>query len=288
MAQVLVAGASGRLRPVVSELLSAGHRVRVTARNPGGAGARELSSRGAEIAQADLDDRASLTAAMAGMDAVFGAGSPHQAGPEGETRHGINLAEAAADAGVGHLVFSSGDGADRPTGVPVLESKRAVEVRIRELGLPHTILAPVYFMENAFNPWNLGALAAQRFPLPLPPERPLQQLAIEALAAVAALVIERGPDGDRRIALAGDELTGEEAAAGVARATRRPFTFEHVPLETLPPGMRLLFGWLDREGHAVDISAVRNEFPGVRWQSFEDWASAQPWPVGERANSDVL
>jgi len=196
VAQVLVAGASGRLRSVVYALLSAGHRVRVTARNPSGAGARELSSRGGEIVQADLDDRASLTAAMADVDAVFGAGSPHQAGPEGETRHGINLAEAAADAGVGHLVFSSGDGADRPTGVPVLESKRGVELRIRELGLPHTILAPV--------------------------------------------------------------------------------------------GMRMLFAWLDREGHRVDVAALRTDFPSVRWHRFADWAASQRWPVGERANSDVL
>jgi uncharacterized protein YbjT (DUF2867 family) len=288
MGHILVAGASGRLRPVVHELLSAGQRVRVTARDPTSPGALELASRGAEIVRADLDDRASLMAAMAGVDAVFGAGSPHQAGPEGETRHGINLAEAAAQVGVEHLVFSSGDGADEPSGVPVLESKRAVELRIRELGLPHTILAAVYFMDNAFNPWNLAALSAGRFPLPLPPNRPLQQLAIQDLAAVAVQVIERGPEGSRRISVAGDELTGEQAAAEVARASGRPFCFQRVPLESLPTGMRFLFAWLDRQGHRVDIGALRKEFRGVRWHRFADWAAGQRWPVGEPANSDVL
>src|SRR5947207_3182220 len=205
MAHILAVGASGRLRPLVHKLLNRGHNVRVTARDPSSATAQGLNARGAEIVRADLDDRASLEQAMAGVDAVFGAGSPHQAGPEGEARHGIKVAEAAAEAGIRHLVFSSGEGVDQPSGVPVLESKRAVELRIRELSLPHTILAPVYFMENAFNPWNLDALAAARFPLPLPPTRPLQQIAIDDLAAVAALVIERGPAGSERIALAGDQ-----------------------------------------------------------------------------------
>src|SRR4051794_23279143 len=234
MARILAVGVSGRLRPVLHELLDRGHLVRVTARDPRSASADQLARRGAELVRADLDDRESLIAAARDVDDVFAAGSPHQAGPQGETRHGVNAAEAAAEVGVKHLVFSSGDGADRETGVPVLESKRAVELRIGELGLRHTILAPVYFMDNAFNPWNVSALAADRFPLPLPPDRPLQELAIDDLAAVAAAVIERGPvAGGERIALAGDELTGEQTAAAVSRATGRAFVFHQVPLDSL-------------------------------------------------------
>jgi uncharacterized protein YbjT (DUF2867 family) len=211
---ILAAGATGRLRPVVEELLVRGHDVRVTARDPGSSVARALAGRGVEIVRSDLDDVDSLSAAARGVDTIFAAGSPHRAGPEGETRHGINVAEAAADADVGHLVFSSGAGADQPTGVPVLDSKHAVEQRIHGLGVPHTILAPVYFMENAFNPWHLSAVAAGTFPLALPPDRLLQQLAIEDLAALAATVIERRDEFlGQRIELAGDELTGEQAAA---------------------------------------------------------------------------
>jgi uncharacterized protein YbjT (DUF2867 family) len=207
---ILAAGATGRLRPVVEELLVRGHDVRVTARDPGSSVARALAGRGVEIVRSDLDDVDSLSAAARGVDTIFAAGSPHRAGPEGETRHGINVAEAAADADVGHLVFSSGAGADQPTGVPVLDSKHSVEQRIHGLGVPHTILAPVYLMENAFNPWNLSAVAAGTFPLALPPDRLLQQLAIEDLAALAATVIERRDEFlGQRIELAGDELNGQ-------------------------------------------------------------------------------
>lgn len=277
---ILAAGATGRLRPVVEELLGRGHEVRITARDPGSPVARDLARRGAQLVRADLDDPVSLTAAADGIETVFAAGSPHQAGPPGETRHGINVAQAAADAGVGHLVFSSGAGAEGPTGVPVFESKLAVERRILELGIPYTILAPVYFMDNAFNPWNLSALAAGRFALTLPPDRALQQLAIVDLASVATAVIEdRDAFAGQRIELAGDELTGVEAADVLSHVTGRPFTFQPVPADSLPAGMRALFEWLDRVGHGVDVPAVRRRFPTIRWHRFEDWAARQTWPA---------
>jgi uncharacterized protein YbjT (DUF2867 family) len=280
---VLAVGATGRLRPVVDHLLARGHELRVTARDPSSPGARELARRGAQIVRADLDDPETLRAAATGVETLFAAGSPHQAGPAGEERHGINVAEAARDAGVAHLVFSSGAGAERPTGVPVFDSKYAVEQRIRELGTAYTILAPVYFMQNAFNPWNVPALAASRFPLPLPADRQLQQLAIEDLAAVAAVVLERPGDfAGERIELAGDQLSGRQAAAALSVVTGRRFTFQQVPRDTLPAGLRSLFDWLDRVGHRVDIPALRERFPSVRWHRFEAWAAAQEWP-GDRA-----
>jgi uncharacterized protein YbjT (DUF2867 family) len=276
---ILVAGGTGRLGlPLVLRLLARGHRVRALTRDPGSSRAVELAARGAEPLKGDFDDRNSLRAAIDGVDAVFGAGTAHQAGPEGEARHGRNLADAVLAAGSPWLVYASGDGADRPTGVPVLESKRAVERHIAELDLPATILAPVYFMENAFNPWNLPALRSGRFPLPLPPDRQLQQMAVEDLISFAVLALERGEAlGAGRIALASDEVTGVAAAAAVSRAAARPFEFEQVPLDGLAPPMRLLFDWLDRTGHAVDTEALKRDYTEIGWHSFESWAAAQSW-----------
>src|SRR5262245_38170929 len=244
---ILVTGVTGRLRPVADELLARGLDVRATARDPGAPHARDLAARGAAIVRADLEDPASLRAAVREADVVLAAGAPHRAGAQGEARHGLNVAEAVAGSGGAHLVFFSGDGAAHPTGVPVLDAKHAVERRIRELGLAHTILAPVYLMQNAFNPWNAAALAAGRYPLALAAERTLQQLAIEDLAGVAATVAQRPyAFAGERISLAGDELTGEQAAAALSRATGRPFVFADVPRDGLPEGMRLLFEWLER------------------------------------------
>jgi uncharacterized protein YbjT (DUF2867 family) len=158
--------------------------------------------------------------------------------------------------------------------VPVFESKRAVERQIGELGLAATILAPAYFMENAFNPWNLHALQAGRFPLPLPADRVLQQVPIEDIAAFAAEALERPCDfAGRRIELASDAVSGAQAAKILG------YEFEQLSLDSLPPRLRLLFEWLDREGTSVDIDSLHAAHPEVAWHSFESWAADQEWPA---------
>jgi uncharacterized protein YbjT (DUF2867 family) len=265
--EVLVAGATGRIgQPLVRLLLERGHRVKAGVRNVASPAAAVLD---AEVVRADFDDPASLEAAARGVDAVVATGTAHRVGPDGERRHGIALAEALAGAGV-PLVYVSGAGADRPSGVPVFEAKRAVERRIAELGLPAAILAPVYFMENASNPWNLDALAHGRFPLALPPDRPLAQVALDDVAAMAVVAVERFAQlAGQRIELASDELTGEQAAERLSRATGRPFTFERVQA---PPPLRALFAWLDEMGFAIDLPALHARYPEVGWRSFETWA----------------
>src|SRR5262249_62156160 len=104
-----------------------------------------------------------------------------------DERHGRNLAEALAGARAPPLVFISGAGADRRTGVAVLDAKNAVEQRIRKLRLPATVIAPAYLMENLFNPWNLAAIQAGVLPTPVPPALRLQQAATSDVLALAVL-----------------------------------------------------------------------------------------------------
>jgi uncharacterized protein YbjT (DUF2867 family) len=272
--EVLVAGGTGRIgAPVVLRLLARGHTVRALTREPDTA---EVPA-GAKAIRGDFDDPDSIVAAMDGVDAVIVSGTAHRVGPRGETRHGRNVADAAARAGLAHLVYISGAGADTATGVPILEGKRAVEQRIREAGVPATILAPVYFMENAFNPWNVPALRELRFPLPF--ARSLQQVAIEDVAAFSVLAVEQ-PDRllGRRIELASDELTGVEATERLTRVTGREYQFLQVPLEQLPPPVRPLFAWLCRVGFQVDLPTLHRDHPEIDWHSLERWSSQQSWP----------
>jgi uncharacterized protein YbjT (DUF2867 family) len=271
---VLVAGGTGRLGvPAVGRLLADGHAVHALTRDPHGAAVPA----GAEPVRGDFDDAGSLAAAMRGADAVIATGTAHRVGPAGEARHGANLAAAAARAGVAQLLYVSGAGAEARTGVTLLDAKHEVELRIRDAGVPATILAPAYFMENAFNPWNLAALRQRRYPLPT--ARPLQQVAIEDVAAFAVLAVER-PERfiGRRIELASDELTGADAAERLTRLTARPYAFEHVPLEQLPPPLRPLFAWRERVGFPLDVRALHAEHPEIEWHSFERWAALQAWP----------
>jgi uncharacterized protein YbjT (DUF2867 family) len=275
---ILVTGATGRLGLIAQLLVRPGQRIRAMTRDPRSQIAIGLAAAGAEIVPGDFDDRASLEAAASGAEIAIAAGTAHRAGPDGEARHGINFAEAAAAAGVSHLIYISGAGADRPTGIPVFESKRAVEERIRTLGVPHTIIAPVYFMENAFNPWNRAHLQAARFPLPLPADRELKQVAIADIASFVAHAVAHVHElENQRIEIASDVLTGTRAAEILTGATGRRFEFESLPIDGVNPGMARLFEWLDRFGEPADVAGLRAAYPAVGWHTFEEWATAQDW-----------
>lgn len=279
MDNVLVTGGTGRLGAIAASLLGRGHSVRAMTRDPGSAAARALAEAGAELVAGDFDDREGLAGAFRGSETVIAAGTAHRAGPDGEARHGVNVADAVSAARVSQLVYISGAGAERPTGVPVFDSKNRVERHIRSLGIAYTIVAPVYFMENAFNPWNLPSLQAGRFALPLPADRPLRQVPVQDIASFVAHVVEhREAFVGRRVAIAADELTGGDAAEILSRVTRRRFEFERVSVETLNPAMRRLFEWLDAFGEEADIADLRSRYPEVGWHSFEQWASGQAWP----------
>jgi len=125
---ILVAGATGRQGgAVVHRLLRRGHRVRALTRDPAKPDAQDLTRAGAEVTPGDMNDRASLDAALVGVRAVFSVQNFWDAGFDAEIRQGRNLADAAVAAGVEHLVYSGVASADRNTGIPHFESKWAIE-----------------------------------------------------------------------------------------------------------------------------------------------------------------
>jgi uncharacterized protein YbjT (DUF2867 family) len=171
---VLVCGATGQQGGALARvLLDKGHRVRALVRRPDSPEARELERLGAELAEGNFEEPSTIEDAAKGMDAIFVVATPFEAGMEAETRHGIAAADAAKAAGVEHLVYSSVANADEDTGIPHFDSKRKVEEHIEGLGIPYTIVAPVYFMENPLSPWTLPELKEGRLPMALPSSRPL-------------------------------------------------------------------------------------------------------------------
>jgi uncharacterized protein YbjT (DUF2867 family) len=280
---VLVAGATGRFRPVAELLLERGHRVRAGTRDRRSPATQELAALGAELVAFDFDDPASIEEAAHGVDAVFASGTAHRTGPDGEIRHGRNLADALSSARIGHLVYSSGAGADRPTGVPIFEGKRQIGEYLNARRLPATILAPVYLMENLFNPWNVPALASGVFPSPVPPRRAIQQIPVVDIAGFAVYALEhRDALLGQRIELASDSLTGLEEARIVSAASGRELEIREV---SPAGGLQVLFEWLDRVGFTVDIGALRRDFPDVRWHTFAEWARSQDWEMVNAARS---
>src|SRR5262245_4536778 len=116
---ILVTGATGLQGGSVVRALQkkGGFTVRALTRDASSPKAAKLKEKGVEVMAGDLDDRASLDAAMRGAHGVFSVQTIGK--KEGdEQRQGIAVAEAAAAAKVEHLVYSSVDGAERKTGIP--------------------------------------------------------------------------------------------------------------------------------------------------------------------------
>ncbi len=262
-----VVGATGQQGgATVRALLAAGAHVRALVRRPDADAARALADAGAELVRADLTDPASLEAAFAGADGVFAMTTSFtDRGTEGETADGVRIADAARAAGVGHLVYSSVGGAERRTGVPHFESKRRVEEHIAALGLPATFVRPVFFMENLAPSVEDGTSVLR---MPMPGDVPVQMVAVDDIGAVAAAVLldpSRVPGG--AVEIAGDEVTGERAAAVLGEAAGLPARYEALPVEVLDdPDLKAMFTWFvtSRPAYRADLALTRELDPQVR------------------------
>lgn len=280
--KIVVTGATGQQGGALARrLLADGHAVRAFTRSPVSGAAATLTGLGAEVVAADMADAASLPPLMGGADALFAMGTPFEAGADAEVAHGTNLFEAAARADVPHIVYSSVASAHQDTGIPHFDSKALLEDRLADLGIPWTVVAPTYFMENATAPWALPALAQGVHALALPPDSRLQQISVRNVADVVAAILARpGRFAGSRIELAADAPSGVEQARLLSRALGRAISYRAVSLDDLraqPMGgdNALMFGWFQEVGYSVDIAAVRRTFPDVTWEDFASWAGRQ-------------
>jgi uncharacterized protein YbjT (DUF2867 family) len=279
---VLVTGATGKQGGAVArQLLKKGHKVRGLTRKLDSPAAQALAKDGVELAQGSFEDKASLVKAARGVDTVFAMSTPFEAGPEAETRQGVTLADAAKEAGVGHFVYTSVAGADQKTGIPHFDSKYRVEEHLDAIGLPHTIVAPVYFMENIQAPFGGLDLNAGRLASPLTSGRALQQIAVEDIGAFSVTVIDRGePMFGKRFDIASDELSGDQLVELLSRVTGKKLSYVQLPREVLAKmgeDMARMFDWFESRGYSADLAGLRRDFPEVRWHRFEEWARAQRW-----------
>jgi uncharacterized protein YbjT (DUF2867 family) len=270
---ILVLGATGgQGGAVVDALLARGARVRAMLRRPSERSARDLIARGGEVVAGSLDDRAALAVAMRGVAAAFGLTTPFEAGVDAEVDQGRAILAAAGEAQIPHLVFSSVASANQHTGVPHFDSKAIIENELATSGLAYTITAPTYFFDNALG--GVDRVDAGILDLPLPPDRPLQQLARSDLGAfVAKVLLDPKPYVGQRIELASDAVTPAQMAEALSMIMGRPVRHEQTPLESIRnPDMHAMWRFLNKPGYQVDIGGLRSSNPDVAWTSFAEWA----------------
>jgi uncharacterized protein YbjT (DUF2867 family) len=250
-------------------------------RKPESPAAQALKARGAEIVSGNLDDAASLDRDLSGVWGAFAVQNTWEAGVEGEEAQGHRFAEEARKAGVQHFVYTSVASAHRKTGIPHFDNKSRVEATVRRLKFPsHTILRPVFFMENFLGPWFKPGIDAGKLAVGLDPKTSLQMIAVEDIGKYGLLAFEKPEKmSGREIDIAGDALTMPETARVLSVAIGRPIAFERVPIEEVRKfsgDFATMLEWMDRVGYNADIAGNEKEF-GIRATKFQDWAQRQKW-----------
>ena len=270
---ILVTGATGRQGGAVyRHLQKKGFKLRALVRDPNSDQARQLMGHGEEVFQGGFDDPDSLMRAMDGVYGVFSV-QPYTAN---EIQHGVAVIEAAKRQGVSHFVYSSVGSADEETGIPHFESKVKVEEHLRSSGLQHTIVRPVFFMEN----WHRGFGASIRngqLQQPLSPTAKLQMIAVEDIGAFAVLAFEHpGEWKNRTFSLAGDELSMQQIADAFSRVTAREVKYVQVSWDQFEKNMgrelTVMYHWFEEKGFHFNLEEVRRQYPTIR--TLDQWLDA--------------
>ncbi len=268
---ILVAGATGRQGNAVWRHLRArGFPVRVLTRDPEKPSARALVGPGTEVVRGDMNDLDSLRSAADGAFGVFSVQPSTDL--ETEVRQGINLAEAARLGVVDHLVHSSIAGAGLDDAVPHLRAKARIEAHIQLTGLSHTILRPVFLMENWLNQKESIADGTLRFAFQ--PTARMQMIAVDDIGALASLAFEhRGRWLRKKIDIAGDERSMTEMASSFSRVNALPVKYERLEWSEFERqfghDLTLLFQWFENSGHRADVDQIRAEYKNL--STLERW-----------------
>ena len=253
--KVLVYGANGeQARPVVRQLLQAGHAVRVIVRNP--AKAAHLRAMGAEVLTGDMGDLTSLRQASEGVDGVF-LQIPFF---NPQVAYGQHAIDAAKQAGVKLAVWN-------PTGAvaPVRTGNPGVDVRLdlleylRASELPYIALQPTVYMENFLGPWTAAEVAqADSFAYPIPNTVTLQPVSHEDLAAFAVAAFARPALAGSLFEVCGPErLTGDDIAARFSAALGRSISFRPMAPREFGDVMDAAFGPGVGDGAVAFYEAVQ-------------------------------
>jgi len=286
---IAVVGATGQQGGGVVRALQAGgqFKVRALTRNPGKH--RDLAD---EVTEADLNRPETIVAAFKGARGVFLVTTSWLEGTD-ERKQGTAAVQAAKDAGVKHVVWSTLPDVETISGgkfhVPHFTGKAKVDRIVKDAGFAnHTFVVAPFFYQNL-----VGSLAPQKqadgslgWALPLDPSvRCIHMGDIRELGNIVAGAFSQ-PDRAGRgewLPLVGDFMSFNEIVDTLNRQGHT-FSFTQVPAEvfaTFFPGaaeIAAMFKYFEAHtylgSNSPDGIALANEVAGRQPTKFSTWAQA--------------
>src|SRR2546423_2835520 len=213
--RVLVLGSPGLTgKAIAAELDDASDQVEVVRVSRDPDAVEQWRGEGRSAVQLDLDDARTFPAALEGIDRLF-VMTGYTVAMTHQTK---TITDAAADAGVGHIVHLGIFGNGRSTD-PHFAWHELVERYIEGSGVSWTHLHPHMFMENLL---SVFTLRDGRLSWP-PGGKPTGWIAGKDLTAVAAKVLTEGPDvhAGKGYWMSTDVLNGAQAAEILSEALGR-------------------------------------------------------------------
>lgn len=237
---IAVVGATGAqggglVRAILNDPKKQFH-VRALTRDTRSDKARELARLGAEVVKADLDDLRSLNTAFEGAYGAFCVTNywEHHS-PEKEIEQAGNMAEAAKQQGVKHVIWSTLEDTRKwmPLNdkrmpvlkkryfVPHTDAKGEANKEFSQRRVPTTYLITSFYWENfihfGMQP-KRGADGVLALTLPMGNKR-LPGIAVGDIGKCAFAIFERGKQFiGETVGIAGEHLTGEQMAASLSKA----------------------------------------------------------------------
>jgi uncharacterized protein YbjT (DUF2867 family) len=246
----LITGATGEIGSQVAErLIQRGVRPRIFVRNAQKAQARYGNR--VDIAVGNLADVATLTPALAGIDALFLVNS----GPE-LARRDEAAAHAARATGVKHLVkLSSADAREQNVGTGVWHAQG--EAAIRASGIKFTFVQPSGFMVNAL--FWAKSIKAEGLVRSCTGDGKIPFIHSDDIADVATKALTTPEYIGDSLPITGPEaLSYGEMAAKIGVAIGKQVTFQAIAEERVSNGMR------ERGESAEEIAAHLSIYRAIR------------------------
>ncbi|PWD51029.1 NAD(P)-dependent oxidoreductase [Serinibacter arcticus] len=217
---IAVTGATGNVGRAVTTLMNeAGVRPRLVVRDAGRAPA------GHEVAVASYGDAIAARTALDGVDVLLLVSASESADRVAQHR---TIVDAAASAGVRHVVYTSFLGAAPDATFTLGRDHWATEEHLRASGMAWTMLRDSFYLD--FLPLMAGEDGVVRGPAG--DGRVGAVARADVARSAAAVLLDPAAHAGRAYDLTGPEaLSLEEVAAIVAEVTRRPTTYLRESLE---------------------------------------------------------
>ena len=238
----------GLVRAILNDK-QGGFTARAITRNVNSDKAKALAKMGAEVVQADVEDKESIRKAFEG---AYGAHCVtfywEHFSPEKEQAHAKNMAQAAKEAGVKHVIWSSLEDMRKwvplsdnrmPTlmgkyKVPHFDAKGEANKFFTDLELPVTIMNTSFYWDNMIY-FGMGlkkgpdGKLAITFPMG---DKKLPAMAAEDIGKCAYGIFKRGQEFiGKTVGISGEFLTGAQMAAQLSEVLGKEIVYNSVSPE---------------------------------------------------------